>query len=80
MAGFKMNESTLRSVFLGLILIYVIITFVGEIANPLALSIANVSASSLQGASIFGIMGIVIIGGLVYLFVTSIIGSGKGRK
>ena len=61
----KFTTKTLETTMLGLVIIFAIITFFATIADDLSNSINNVTASSLQGVAVFGIVGILITIGVL---------------
>lgn len=75
--GVSLDTGVLQKIVVGLVLAYIAFTFLGEIANPIADSITNVTGSNLQGAALFKVTGIVLLGGILILIVKAFMG---GRR
>ena len=75
--GISLDTGILQKIVVGLVLAYIAFTFLGEIANPIADSISNVTGSSLQGSALFKVTCIVLLGGILILIVKAFMG---GRR
>ena len=73
----KINTSILQNALVGLVLIFALITFFGEIANDLQNAINNVTGSQLQGVAVFSIVGILLVLGIMVIVMTGVLGGKK---
>ena len=73
----KFTTKALEGVLVGLVIVFAIISFFGTIADDLSNAIANVTASSLGGVAMFGIVGLLITLGILLGVMKGMIG---GRR